>query len=63
MSLRDRRVQYETAGSRQFKPYADKSMTMPYYNVPAAILEDADALAAWARQSIAVARSSPPRRR
>ena len=57
------RAQYESARSQAFKPYADKTMTMPYYNVPAAVLEDADALAEWARQSIAVARSSPPRRR
>lgn len=57
------RAQYEAARSQPFKPYADKPMTMPYYNVPAAVLEDADALAEWALQSIAVARSSPPRRR
>jgi TfoX/Sxy family transcriptional regulator of competence genes len=39
---------------------------MQYYSVPAAILEDGDALVAWATQSIAIARVQrrhPPKRR
>ena len=52
------RGEYEKAGSSPFTPYDDRPMTMPYYNVPAAVLEDADTLAAWARRSIGVAVSS-----
>jgi DNA transformation protein len=49
------RAQYESAGSTAFAPYPDKTkMTMPYYNVPVSVLEDADALVRWARQSIAL---------
>lgn len=57
------RAMYERAGSAAFKPYADKPMTMPYYNVPAAVVEDASELAKWARMSMAVASSAPERGR
>jgi DNA transformation protein len=51
------RARYEAAGCEAFRPYPDKStaMTMPYYNVPVAVLEDASELVAWARVSVAVA--------
>jgi DNA transformation protein len=49
------RGQYEAAGMTAFKPYADKPMVMSYFQVPAAVLEDADELASWARQSVRVA--------
>jgi DNA transformation protein len=47
------RADYEQAGSRPFKPYADRPVTMQYYSVPAAVVEDAADLAQWARRSIA----------
>ena len=50
----------ETAGARPFQPYPDRPRgkgTMQYYSVPAAILEDGDALLAWATQAIAIARA------
>ena len=50
------RADYEQAGSQPFKPYADRPVTMQYYSVPAAVVEDAAALAQWAKRSIAVAR-------
>jgi len=53
------RARYEAAGSKPFKPYADKPMTMPYYDVPAGVLEDSSELTAWARLSIAIAAASP----
>lgn len=58
------RTQYEKAGSKPFKPYPDRSMTMPYYDVPAAVVEDVATLTDWARQSVAVARAAkkPSRR-
>ena len=49
------RGQYEAAGMTLFKPYADRPTTMSYYPVPAAVLEDGDELAAWARASVRVA--------
>ena len=49
------RGQFEAAGMKAFKPYADKPMLMPYFQVPVAVLEDADELASWARQSVRVA--------
>jgi DNA transformation protein len=49
------RRRYEAAGMRPFTPYADRAMTMPYYQVPASVIEDGDELAAWARISVRVA--------
>lgn len=56
------RSQYEAAGMPAFKPYADKAMVMPYFQVPAAVLEDAGELANWARQSVRVATNSVARK-
>ena len=56
------RREYEKAGSAAFKPYADKPMTMPYYNVPTAVLEDAEALGKWAARAVAVARAAKMRK-
>jgi len=59
----------EAAGARPFQPYPNRPRgkgRMQYYSVPAAILEDGDALVAWAKQSIAIAREQrrhPPQRR
>ena len=60
----------EAAGARPFQPYPDRPRgkgTMQYYSVPVAILEDGDALLAWAKEAIAIARaqqvSTPKRRR
>jgi DNA transformation protein len=50
----------EAAGARPFRPYSDRPRgggTMQYYSVPANVLEDSDTLTAWARRSVAVARS------
>src|SRR5262245_63237221 len=55
------RRDYEKAGSRPFRPYADRPMTMSYFDVPVGVLEDADTLATWARRSIEVARKARPR--
>ena len=56
------RREYETAGSSPFKPYADRAMTMPYYNVPVAVLEDAMALGQWAARAVKVAKAAKPGR-
>ena len=52
------RADYEQVGSRPFKPYADRPVTMRYYSVPAEVVEDSAGLAQWAKRSIAVARAS-----
>jgi len=49
------RALYEAAQSEPFKPYPGKSMAMPYFNVPVAVLEDANELSAWAKTSIRIA--------
>lgn len=56
------RGQYEAAGMHAFKPYADKPMVMPYFQVPAAVLEDADELVRWAGQSVKVASTGAVRK-
>ena len=57
------RPDYEQAGSRPFRPNADRPVTMSYYGVPAAVVEDTTSLALWASRSIAVARASRKTRR
>ncbi len=44
------RLDYEKAGSKQYKP-------MPYYQVPADAMQDTQKLLAWARTSIKIAHS------
>ena len=51
------RRQYESAGCSPFKPYADRAMTMPYYNVPIVVLEDSTTLCQWAARSVAIAKT------
>ena len=52
------RQEYQQAGSRPFKPYADRAMTMPYYAVPIEIVEDAATLVKWAKRAVTVATAS-----
>ena len=49
------RRDYEQAGMRPFKPYADRAGTMQYYEVPIEVLESPIELAAWARKALAAA--------
>lgn len=51
----ENRRDYERAGMKPFKPYADRPATMKYYAVPLDVLESAPELTAWARQAVAVA--------
>jgi DNA transformation protein len=61
------RARLEQAGCTPFVPYPDETgarRTMPYYEAPAELGDDAGALHQWARTSIAVAHASAkPRRR
>ena len=56
------RGRYEAEGMSAFKPYADKPMTMSYYQVPARVLESADELTDWVQASIRVAAGAAPRK-
>lgn len=49
------RRDYVRAGTKPFEPYVDRPMTIQYYEVPLAVLEDADELCRWARRAIAAA--------
>jgi DNA transformation protein len=48
---------FESEGMGPFKPFADKSVVMHYYEVPSDVLEDREELARWARKAMMVARS------
>ncbi len=49
------RGRFEDRGIGRFKPYADRPATMSYYEVPAELFDDRDALLSWAREACAVA--------
>lgn len=49
------RPDFEAAEMEPFRPYGDER-AMKYYEVPIAVLEDADALQIWAEKAIDVAR-------
>ncbi len=50
------RPMYEAAGSSQFPP-------MPYYSVPAEVMEDGAKLHDWARTSIAIAHATAKKKK
>jgi DNA transformation protein len=52
------RADYERAGMKPFRPYAPRTTTMQYYEVPAGVLENGEDLTAWARKAIAAAERS-----
>jgi DNA transformation protein len=54
---------YEAAGSKPFKPYADRPMTMAYWTVPPELLDDPTELVVWAREAIGVATAAPKAKR
>jgi DNA transformation protein len=54
------RGRYAAAHMGAFKPYADRPMSMSYFQVPARVLEDPEELAMWAQDAIAVARGTTP---
>jgi DNA transformation protein len=46
---------FEAAGMGPFKPFAHKPMTMPYRQVPADVMDDADELCRWGRDAFGAA--------
>ena len=57
------RGDFEAAGTRQFSPFKDERMSMNYYELPADLLEDADALRPWVLKAIDVARAARRRKK
>jgi len=56
------RPQYRKAQMPPFAPIPGKPAMEGYYQVPPRVLEDAEELARWARQSIALASAAPVRK-
>lgn len=53
------RPRYEATGSGPFAPMPDREAPMRgYYEVPAAILEDREAMVAWAKEAVSVGRAA-----
>lgn len=49
------RADFEALGMRPFQPYGEGGEVMQYYQVPADLLEDVEALRAWVEKAMAVA--------
>jgi DNA transformation protein len=57
------RPRFEAAGMAPFRPGGEGGEVMQYYEVPAEVLEDAEALAEWALEAVEVARRARARKR
>jgi DNA transformation protein len=57
------RVRFEERGMGRFRPGGEGGEVMQYYEVPADVLEDAEALALWAADAVEVARRARSRKR
>jgi DNA transformation protein len=56
------RGEFEARGMGPFRPYGEDGEVMQYYQVPADLLEDAEALRPWVEAAIGVARRAKGRR-
>ena len=57
------RPQFEARGMAPFRPFGETGEVMQYYEVPAEVLEDPEALGAWVEAALAVARRAKGGRR
>jgi DNA transformation protein len=57
------RGEFEARGMGPFLPYGEGGEVMQYYQVPAELLEDAEALRPWVEAAVGVARRARGRRR
>lgn len=57
------KAEYEKEGMDPFKPFEDKPMIMPYYEVPVDVLENRVQLESWARKALEIARTNPPKKK
>jgi DNA transformation protein and related proteins len=56
------RARFEELGMGPFRPAGDGGEVMQYYEVPADVLEDAEALAPWATDAVEVAKRARSRK-
>ena len=56
------RGRFEARGMGPFRPGGEGGEVMQYYEVPAEVLEDAEALAPWVLEAVEVARRARKRR-
>jgi len=49
------RSDYEDRGMGAFHPFGDERKSMPYYELPAEVLEDTELLRSWLRKSVSAA--------
>lgn len=56
------RGDFLAAGSKAFAPYGDDRNSMTYYELPADVLEDEEALETWMRKSIDAAKRKKKRK-
>jgi DNA transformation protein len=57
------RADYEALGIGPLVPHWNPTKPLPYYEVPPAVLEDADRLQEWANKAVAVAARLPKKAR
>ena len=57
------RGDFERVGMGPFRPFGDDEHVMQYYELPADLLEDADALRPWMLKALDVARSARRRKK
>jgi DNA transformation protein len=57
------RARFEQRGMGPFRPGGEAGEVMQYYEVPADVLEDVEALAPWAAEAVEVARRARSRKR
>ncbi|HEY7194033.1 MAG TPA: TfoX/Sxy family protein [Gemmatimonadales bacterium] len=57
------RPDFEALDMKPFQPYGEGSEAMKYYQVPADLLDEPDALRPWAEKSLAVAARKPVARK
>ena len=57
------RPDFEAEGMGPFLPFGDPEKPMQYYELPAEVLEDPEALARWMAKAIAVAAKAKPKAR
>jgi len=56
------RTDFVSRGMGPFRPYGEEGETMQYYEVPHELLEDAEALRAWAERARAAAAAKKTKR-
>ena len=56
------RADYEALGAGPFKPFEGKQMVLSYYEVPAPVLDDRQAIVEWGRKALEAAGRSGSKR-